>query len=127
MEDAIGEAKIAHASGKNDEKTLFGSLLQQDLLPQELSVARLTQEATTITGAGGETTSRTLAIACFHILDQPAIRSRLVEELNAAIPDAANMPGWNELAALPYLTACIEEAVRLTYGMASDYDRSICR
>lgn len=117
MSTAIAEAQTAKMNGKIDERTLIGSLLKQDLLPQEATLARLTQETNTVVGAGGETVARTLALASFHILDQPAIRSQLVKELTDAIPDPANMPDWNDLSTLPYLSACIEEAIRLTYGL----------
>lgn len=114
---AVEEARTAHAGGKTDDQTMVGSLLQQNLPPQEATVPRLTEEVTGIVGAGGETVARTLALASLHIIDQPAVRDRLVEELNTAIPDAAQMPDWKALSALPYLSACIEEAIRLAYGL----------
>lgn len=116
METSVGKAQIAQINGKVDEHTMVGSLLQQKLPPQEATMMRLSQEAKTTVGAGVETVARTLSLASFHILDQPAVRDRLVEELTAAIPDPAAIPDWNALAALPYLSACVEEAVRLTYG-----------
>lgn len=117
MELAVAKVLDAQASGKTEERTLIGSMLQQKMPPQEATLARLTQEAKTVVGAGVETVARTLALASLHILDQPAVRDRLVEELAASIPDPENMPEWHELASLPYLSACIEEAIRLTYGL----------
>lgn len=120
IEIAVAEAQDAQASGKLNEQTLVGSILHQIKSPQEATTARLTQEAKTVVGAGVETTARTLALASFHVLDQPAVRDKLVQELSAAIPDPAEMPDWHALSALPYLSACIEEAVRLTYGSCID-------
>lgn len=117
MELAVEKAQKIQASGKTDDQTLIGSLLQQKLPSEETKSPRLAQEVTGIIGAGGETVSRTLALASFHIIDQPAVRDRLIEELNTAIPDVTSMPDWQALTALPYLSACVEEAVRLAYGM----------
>lgn len=110
------EARAAHSDGKGNDHSLIGSLLQQDLPPEEATLPHFTQEAVIVVGAGGETVARTMALATFHVLDNPAVQKRLVEELNTAIPDAAEMPDWNVLSALPYLSACIEESLRLTYG-----------
>ncbi|KAF2217551.1 hypothetical protein CERZMDRAFT_108251 [Cercospora zeae-maydis SCOH1-5] len=103
---------------KEGDRTIFSSLLQGDLPPEELSFDRLHQESVAIIGAGVETTARSLTIACFHITDQPAIRERLVAELCEAAPDETAMPDWDALVKLPYLSACVEEAIRLTYGLS---------
>ena len=113
----VADAAAAHANGKGDESTLVGSLFHQRLPPEEAAVPRVLMEAGLVVGAGVETVVRTLALANYHIISQPHIRDRLVAELTAAIPDASVMPDWNTLASLPYLSACIEEALRLTYGL----------
>ena len=53
-----------------------------------------------------------------HILANSLIKEKLHLELVATIPDPTNMPTWDALTRLPYLSACIEESVRLTYGLA---------
>ncbi|KAI4148930.1 MAG: hypothetical protein LQ340_004868 [Diploschistes diacapsis] len=90
-------------------KTVFKALLESDLPPQELSPLRLQHEATTIIGAGVETTRWALSVGCFHILNTPAIFQRLRKELEEAIPDPDEMPSLEKLEQLPYLAACIEE------------------
>jgi Cytochrome P450 len=90
-------------------KTVFSSLLASDLPPQELSVARMQQEAAGIIGAGIETTKSTLSLASFHILDNPVIFRRLRQELEEVFPDPAKPPSLAELERLPYLTAVIQE------------------
>ncbi|SMR44066.1 unnamed protein product [Zymoseptoria tritici ST99CH_3D1] len=124
MELAVVEARAAHSDGKGNDHSLIGSLLQQDLPPEEATLPHFTQEAVIVVGAGGETVARTMALATFHVLDNPAVQKRLVEELNTAIPDAAEMPDWNVLSALPYLSACIEESLRLTYGVCEKRSRA---
>lgn len=109
-----------YANGEKMGDTLFSSLLENGLADREkhLIFERLQSEAKSIVGAGSETTARSLSLATFHILDQPDIHQRLREELTNAIPDATVMPNWNQLSQLPYLSACIEETLRLSYGVS---------
>jgi cytochrome P450 len=66
----------------------------------------LREQLRTMLAAGHETTSTSLAWALYHIHRDESIRSRVVEELaDAATP-------W-EIAALPYLGACIQETLRM--------------
>lgn len=90
--------------------TLFNTLLQSDLPPEELSLDRLQHEAISVVGAGLETTKRALSVASFHLLDTPSVLLRLRQELTDLIPDITRPPALNELEALPYLSACIEES-----------------
>lgn len=97
--------------------TVFHALLQSDLPPEQLSELRLQHEAISVVGAGLETINTVLTLACFHIYNNPTIFDRLRAELNTAIPDITNPPSLAELQRLPYLSACIEEALRLSYGV----------
>ena len=94
---------------KKSHDTVFSALLESSLPPEELSLTRLQHEAISITGAGLETTTRALSLACFHIIANPPVFQHLREELIAAIPNPENPPSWDELGRLPYLSACIEE------------------
>jgi cytochrome P450 len=99
---------------KREEKegchtTIFDEILKSKLPPQELSQIRLQNEAMSIIGAGIKTTKWAFTVSCYHILANAAFLQWLRQELNAAIPDPANMPSWGDLEHLPFLTACIEE------------------
>ncbi|PPJ51228.1 hypothetical protein CBER1_08065 [Cercospora berteroae] len=119
LAENVNNVLATPASAKKEgDRTIFSSLLQGALPPAELSFDRLHQESIAIIGAGVETTARSLTIACFNIIDQPAIRKRLVAELCEAAPEESAMPDWDALVKLPYLSACIEEAIRLTYGVS---------
>ena len=89
--------------------TVFRTLLESSLPPEEVSLTRLQHEAISVTGAGIETTMRALSLACFHIIANPPVHQRLREELHAAVPDVSNHLSWDLLSQLPYLSACIEE------------------
>ena len=89
--------------------TLFNTLLQLNLPPEELSETRLQQEAVGVVGAGLETTRWALSVASFYTLNNPQVLARLQEELTAAIPKISHPPSLRDLQKLPYLSACIEE------------------
>lgn len=109
--------------GKNQDvieashKTVFLSILEAKLPPEETSVVRLQNEAMSVIGAGFETTRWALTVAMYHILANASVRKRLRQELFDAIPDPAKIPAWAELQQLEYLSAVIEEALRLSYGV----------
>ncbi|KAI9651889.1 MAG: hypothetical protein M1831_007511 [Alyxoria varia] len=126
------EGSVAQKSKTMDEEELenqtggsmFTALLNSNLPPSELSLDRLHHEAISVIGAGLETTLRALTVATFHIANNPQVQERLRAELNDAIPDPSNPPSWEALQRLPYLQACIEEALRLSYGIAQRQPRT---
>src|SRR5271168_4593344 len=78
-------------------------------------------EAQTIIGAGLETTAWALSIASYHIIANPLILRTLRAELSTVLPSPSSAPraaDWLTLEKLPYLTACITESVRLSYGIS---------
>ncbi|KAJ4420525.1 hypothetical protein N0V82_004298 [Gnomoniopsis sp. IMI 355080] len=101
-----------------DRPTIFETLLKSDLEDHEKRPERLADEAITVTAAGTETTSWTLAVITFHLLDKPHLLDRLVAELRANIDDPKNLPRWTILEKLPYLSAVIQEGLRLSYGVS---------
>ena len=96
--------------------TIFHELLESDLPPEEKTLQRLGDEAQIVFGAGVETTAWILCAASFYILNSPSILAKLREELVNEIPDVKERLDWVRLEKLPYLTACIHEALRLGYG-----------
>ncbi|PGH11422.1 hypothetical protein AJ79_04923 [Helicocarpus griseus UAMH5409] len=104
--------------------TIFQEILQSDIRPQEKSQQRLFDEAQIVVGAGIETTAYALTVATFHIVNNPRIYQKLREELVQAIPDINAPPTLLELEKLPYLTGCIMECLRLSYGLTGRNPRS---
>ncbi|KAL8745471.1 MAG: hypothetical protein Q9190_002381 [Brigantiaea leucoxantha] len=120
---------ISIRDGENEEhkyvahKTIFSDLFAADLPTQEKDVTSFQNQAAGIVGAGIETTRAVMTLASFHILSQPEILKRLRQELEAAFPDLARPPTLTELERLPYLTAVIHEALRLSYGVSQRLPR----
>lgn len=109
-------------NGKNTDHessshpTIFHEILSSDLPPNEKSVSRLWQEGQAIIGAGTETTAWTLSVIAYHVLANPGILSRLLVEMEGK-------SGLKELEQLPYLTAVIQEGLRLSFGVVSHLQR----
>jgi Cytochrome P450 len=100
--------------------TIFHELLRQENVPaRERSMGRLVQEAQIVVSAGTETVSWCLSVITFHLLSQPALLRKLRRELEDAIPDPQTTVPVEKLEQLPYLTACIQEGLRLSYGLST--------
>ena len=90
-------------------RTVLNDLFNSNLPPHELSITRLQNETMGLLAAGIQTTKTALAVASFHILNEPFICRKLRAELNDAIPNPSDIPALTQLETLPYLSACVEE------------------
>ncbi|KAJ9382944.1 hypothetical protein DTO063F5_5463 [Paecilomyces variotii] len=124
----IGHAINSQLSGKPEKQedlktgtTIFREILSSTTLPaSDKAQQRLADEATILVAAGVETTAFALTVGIFHIVDTPAIYRRLKNELHDAFPNGDTvMPSLLELEKLPYLKACIQESLRLSYGISA--------
>lgn len=86
------------------------------LPPDEKTLDRLGDEAATTVAAGTLTTAWTLSIAMYYLLTMPELLQKLKTELAAAIPDPSTNAPLATIENLPYLTAVVQEAIRLGYG-----------
>ena len=91
-------ARVAHA-------TIFHELLSPAHGQQAPSYVSLRDEALLLVFAGTDTTSNTLAVGTTHILGNPTIHTKLVEELIAVWPDLHAKPRYEVLESLPYLVS----------------------
>ncbi|KAJ6015187.1 cytochrome P450 [Penicillium herquei] len=105
------------AGHTNDQEgTIFFEMLRTKGSTPETMFLRLRDEGIGVVMAGVETTKTSEMITAFHILDNPTVLSRLQTELQEAIPDPTNPPPLIVLEKLPYLAACVEEGLRISYG-----------
>ncbi|KAJ6028402.1 Cytochrome P450 [Penicillium herquei] len=114
--DPVEKEKSADQTTPEGRATVFEVLLNSSLPPAELTPTRFQDESVSIVGAGFDTTREMLAMISYHILANENITRKLREELQAAIPDPATIPAWTQLQQLPYLSACIEEGLRVGFG-----------
>ncbi|TVY64342.1 Cytochrome P450 monooxygenase sdnE [Lachnellula suecica] len=108
---------------QSSHHTIFDEIIQSKLPPEDKTQQRLADEAQMIVGAGVETTAYALCIGTFHIVNSPHIYSRLHKELIQAIPDRSAAPDLEKVEKLPYLKACIQESLRLSYGLSARIPR----
>lgn len=102
-----------------DRPTVFGTILDSDLVSLEKEPQRLADEAAGVIGAGTETTSWAMAVMTYHLLTKPELLAKLRAELQQVIKDPKQLPSWTELENLPYLGAVIQEGLRLSYGVSA--------
>ncbi|KAK5228687.1 hypothetical protein LTR72_002572 [Exophiala xenobiotica] len=108
---------------KTQGTTIFQALLDSDLPPEEKSADRLQDEGQTIVGAGSETTAKSLAVITFYLLDDKKKLARLREELKTVMPSPTSPVTLTTLEQLPYLTAVINEGIRLMFGVTTRLPR----
>ncbi|KAK3073430.1 hypothetical protein LTR53_005008 [Teratosphaeriaceae sp. CCFEE 6253] len=85
-------------------------LSKSDKLPH-----RIAEEAQLTVGAGTETTGATLALFVYHLASNSPISARLKAELAeaASASTSTSLLDFKTLEKLPYLSACINESLRL--------------
>ena len=88
---------------KNEHKNIFEELIDSRLPPEEKTIDRLNEEGFALILAGGDTSSQTLSLISYRLLNNPEILERLKAELSKAIPDPNTPPKWAELEKLPFL------------------------
>lgn len=112
--------RIVTGGGKDDTShvTVFHALRDDPgLPPEEKAAPRLIAEATSLVGAGTLTSAHMLSITSYHVLANPRVLEKLIAEVEDAIPDPRNSPGIPGLEKLPYLSAVINEGLRISYGV----------
>jgi len=100
-----------------DHPTIFHELLSSaELPPEEKTSARLAQEGQILLQGGTLTTSWTISLAAFHLVNKPSTLRKLRDELFAAFPDPAEAMPLAKLENLPYLRAVVKESLRHGIG-----------
>ncbi|KAI4222459.1 MAG: hypothetical protein LQ349_007625 [Xanthoria aureola] len=110
----------------NSTPLIIPSYIHNTSLPAS-SRSGLSLHDTTIMllAAGFETTGFTLTTATYHLLfpsSNPHLQ-KLLHELHTAIPNPASIPSWHELEKLPYLSAVVQESLRLSLGASARLPR----
>lgn len=100
---------------RNQEPSILDALYTAPEVAQKDKVLKyFVEEATNITGAGTETTASTLGLLTYYVLANQDIRDQLLEELSGVPIDTAELLYSRQIEKMPYLQACINEALRLS-------------
>ncbi|MCJ1307894.1 hypothetical protein MMC25_001542 [Agyrium rufum] len=112
--------QIDSIRGSKDEDfgkdTIFHGLLHNNLPESEKGSQRLQEEAQQLVLAGQDTTSSSLAAITFYLLETPEVLAKLKAELEIAMPDPNEIPTSAKVEPLPYLSAVIQEGLRIHPG-----------
>jgi len=99
----------AHPS---DAEDVLGLLLSvQDENGEPLPLRRVRDEAATFLLAGHETTANALSWMWYLLALNPDARARMLAEVDAVLGD--RRPGFDDVAKLPWTSACVQEAMRV--------------
>ncbi|KAG8533975.1 uncharacterized protein KY384_001718 [Bacidia gigantensis] len=123
---AFSNSASKDSESKPSRPSLLQALYESPALPPaDKALSRLAAEAQTAIAAGTLTSSHVLKAATFHILANPRIRDRLMEELEQAIPDidTPHPPNLRELEAIEYLVAIMYESLRIAHGVSGRLQR----
>ncbi|KAI0536917.1 cytochrome P450 [Xylaria digitata] len=93
---------------KNEEPSIFDALTAA--VPEEKHIP---DEALGLLIAGSDTTAFTLTFAIWHISRDFCVKQKLMKSLADSLPDREAPATLLQLEAIPYLSACIREALRL--------------
>lgn len=92
---------------------LFQKLLQDSKgQEQNLPFGTLIAECSAMMNAGTETTTAAMTNTVFLLYTHPQVLAKLRTEIDAAMPENT-IPCYDSASKLPYLRACIEEALRV--------------
>ena len=69
------------------------------------TASQLRDEAQNLFAAGSHTTGTTLMTGTFHILRNPEVKQRLVDELHTVWPVLDHAPSYEQLEKLPFLVS----------------------
>ncbi|KAL3456113.1 cytochrome P450 [Aspergillus heterothallicus] len=120
--------KRLQSQGPSSQKDIFSSFLQnskgEDL---NLDLGEILVECSVIMNAGSETNCAVLVSAIYHIYKYPRVLARLREELYNAVPliPGEDIPSYHQIATLPYLRACIDEAMRIRPASTQGFPRVV--
>lgn len=125
---AAGSNSTSSTDKSNEPRTIVHEIVDSNLPPSEKTLERVFCDIATVTGAGFETTASILRLALFHVFGSPEKLSRLRAELASVSshPSAADEPVNFELRVfekLPYLTAVLTEAMRLSPALGTRLQR----
>ncbi|KAF6758365.1 cytochrome P450 [Ephemerocybe angulata] len=109
---------------KSEHETIYHYLLNPEN-GEEIPQPGLREHAVSMVAAGTETVGNTCTMATFHILNDKRIKDKLTAELEEACPDVESHMPLEKLEKLPYLTAVIQEALRLSHGVVTPLPRIV--
>ncbi|KAI9376124.1 cytochrome P450 [Aspergillus egyptiacus] len=116
------------------QQDIFSKLLQNNKGEElNLPLGEILIECSVMMNAGSETNAAVLVSAIYHIYRHPRVLQKLRQEIDAAAPRengdgdgiALDIPSYQQIATLPYLRACIDEAMRIRPASTIGFPRVV--
>lgn len=85
----------------------------------------LISDALVFLAAGMDTTAHTLTLMTYHLLQNPDVYNKLMQEIETHLPEIYDEATSSSLLQLPYLTATIKEALRMSTGVPNGMRRIV--
>ncbi|KAK5110313.1 hypothetical protein LTR85_001294 [Meristemomyces frigidus] len=83
-------------------------------VPNNLEWGEIVAEVSIMMNAGSDTTAIAMNNAMYNLLRNPAILTKLREELDAVLDPEEVIAPYDKIKHLPYLRACLDESLRIT-------------
>ncbi|KAJ3499068.1 hypothetical protein NLG97_g632 [Lecanicillium saksenae] len=103
---------------EQDPQDVVQTMLAADLPEEQKSFQRVFGDCRSIVLAANETTATVLSSITYYTLSHPEIHDRLRNELKRGYEAKGSSLEYQELRALPYLTALINEALRTSNSVS---------
>ncbi|KAL6231639.1 hypothetical protein BDW75DRAFT_247784 [Aspergillus navahoensis] len=114
-DQALKKAGEGEDRRKRRKRTIFYDMLDSAvLLPRDKTPKRMAEEAFGMVVAGGYTTGKAMASLMYHLHANPQWLKRVHEELDSVMVSPDDPVALSTLQALPVLTACIKENLRIS-------------
>lgn len=120
------EEEIKRAGEKPSRKDTFHYLLnsKDPMTGKGLTIEEMQADSALIIAAGADAVGLTLSATIFYLIHNPAILSKLTTEIRSAFASPTEIQN-PKLGSLPYLTACIDETLRLCPPKPSTAPREV--
>jgi len=112
FQNAMQKATQRMERGNNDRDDFFSHLLREKENGPKITREFILAQSNTLIVAGSETTATFLIGVTYYLLNRPETLRRLQEEIRNAFTSSQDITS-DSTAALPYLSAVIEEGLRI--------------
>ncbi|KAL4999998.1 cytochrome P450 [Aspergillus recurvatus] len=109
---------IKNAGSRKEEKTMFDALTDPKLPARERTLSRIHDEGMILLSGGTEPTANALTVAAFHIINEKGILNNMRAEIRDSRIGDVKTVSLTQLEQLPYMTAVVNEALRLSHGLS---------
>ncbi|KAL4982871.1 cytochrome P450 [Aspergillus falconensis] len=109
---------VRNAGSRKAERTMFDALTDSKLPARERTLSRIHDEGMILLSGGTEPTANALTIAAFHIINRKEILTTMRAEIRESRIGDVKTVSLAQLEQLPYMTAVVNEALRLSHGLS---------